>query len=168
MACCDAILSRRDLQTRRAILKDSHVGSFAVMAIAFLFLLSNGAVASSSPKGLSGCLPLALIPAISRSCSSAALFHLKPMDTSSYRQMKQSYKKASLLVMLFFALLPLAAALWMGLSPVKGLYGPVCMVSCWLAIGIASKDLQGMSGDVSGFAITVGELCALLCLALLH
>ena len=31
MDCCDAIFSRRPLEKRREILKDSHVGSFAVI-----------------------------------------------------------------------------------------------------------------------------------------
>ena len=38
MDCCDAILSRRDLPARQKILKDSHVGSFAVVSTIFLLL----------------------------------------------------------------------------------------------------------------------------------
>ena len=33
MDVCDAVLSRRDLPTRRRILKDSHCGAFAVIAM---------------------------------------------------------------------------------------------------------------------------------------
>ena len=43
MDCCDAILSRRDLPTRQKILKDSHVGSFAVVCTIFLMLAAVAA-----------------------------------------------------------------------------------------------------------------------------
>ena len=43
MDCCDAILSRRDLPTRQKILKDSHVGSFAVVCTIFLMLAAFAA-----------------------------------------------------------------------------------------------------------------------------
>ena len=39
MDCNDAILSRRPLEERRRILKDSHVGAFAVITAILLFLL---------------------------------------------------------------------------------------------------------------------------------
>ena len=42
MDCADAVLSRRDLETRRKILKDSHVGSFAVVALAIPFIWRSG------------------------------------------------------------------------------------------------------------------------------
>ena len=45
MDCADAVLSRRDLETRRKILKDSHVGSFAVVALCVLFLIEFAALA---------------------------------------------------------------------------------------------------------------------------
>ena len=40
MDCCDAILSRRPLEERQQILKDSHVGAFAVICVDLLLLLS--------------------------------------------------------------------------------------------------------------------------------
>ena len=42
MDCCDAVFSRRPLEKKREILKDSHVGSFAVMSlfcVTFVFFL---------------------------------------------------------------------------------------------------------------------------------
>ena len=43
MDSCDAILSRRDLEERRRILKDPHTGSFAVISLVILTILSLGA-----------------------------------------------------------------------------------------------------------------------------
>lgn len=162
MDCCDAILSRRDLETRRKILKDSHVGSFAVMAIAFLFLVSFAAAASwkLQEASLKAFLPLLVTPAITRSCSSCALFFLKPMNTSSYKEMKRGYKYAALAIALLLAFCPLGLAVLWG-CPQKGIFAPIAMAASALAIRLASKDLEGMSGDISGFAITIGELAAI-------
>lgn len=38
MDCCDAIMSRRPLQEKQQILKDSHCGAFAVISLAFMVL----------------------------------------------------------------------------------------------------------------------------------
>ena len=47
MDCADAILSRRDRETRLRILKDSHVGSFAVIAFGILHTSSPNSSAAS-------------------------------------------------------------------------------------------------------------------------
>ena len=82
MDVADAIGSWRDLEKRRAILKDSHVGAVAVIWVVFL-LLGYFAVFSSVTDGKNaGCL--ILIPVVSRCCSSLAVWQLKSMSTSQY------------------------------------------------------------------------------------
>ena len=79
MDCCDAILSRRDLEGRQRILKDSHVGSFAVICLAALFLVQFALFASADLTGRRA--GLVLICTVSRLCSALAIFLLPPMDT---------------------------------------------------------------------------------------
>ena len=50
MDVTDAVKSWRDLEKRRAILKDSHVGSFAVIGLCLL-MLSQFAFFLPPPKG---------------------------------------------------------------------------------------------------------------------
>ena len=78
MDCCDAILSRRDLEERRKILKDSRTGSFAVICIVLLLLTEVSLFDAADLTG-GRRLYLVLIPVVSRLCSAAAVFGLEPM-----------------------------------------------------------------------------------------
>ena len=80
--CCDAILSRRDLATRQKILKDSHVGSFAVVCTIFLMLAMFAAFRDFDIKN--GFPGLILLPVFSRFASSFCVFACRPMQTSQY------------------------------------------------------------------------------------
>lgn len=82
MDCCDAILSRRDLPTRQKILKDSHVGSFAVVCTIFLMLAAFAAFWDFDAK--EGWQGLLLLPVFSRFASSFCVFACRPMQTSQY------------------------------------------------------------------------------------
>ena len=64
------------------------------------------------------------------------------------------------LILAALALLPVLLFGRIGLRPLWGLAGYAVTVA-WIR-----SDLGGMSGDISGAGITVGELCALLALTL--
>ena len=64
MDVTDAVKSWRDLEKRRAILKDSHVGSFAVIGLCLL-MLSQFAFFSAASEGADFRI-LLFIPAVSR------------------------------------------------------------------------------------------------------
>ncbi len=160
MDCCDAIMSRRDLQEKQRILKDPHAGSFAVISLIILALLEFSLFASwdwSRP------LPLLLIPAVSRSCSALAVNALKPMGHSSYagryRENKRNAENALPLFVLAAASI-LSFPLGGGAAALGAAAG-----SC-LALMYGSRQLGGMSGDVSGYAITIGEACGVLVMVL--
>ena len=66
----------------------------------------------------------------------------------------------------FAVLLVLAAGLPLWLW---GSFAPLAAaVGYWLAVWYADRQLGGMSGDVSGFALTLGELCGLAVLTLVR
>ena len=119
MDCADAILSRRDLETRRKILKDSHVGSFAVIGLVILALLSFAFLAEAdlAERGLA----LLFIPAVSRGCSAVAVLSLTPMETSSYFEMVKGHNSTIIAIMITAAIIalpilllwPLAFAVWL-------------------------------------------------------
>ena len=58
------------------------------------------------------------------------------------------------------AIVPLV--LWGSFAPLAAAVG------YWLAVWYADRQLGGMSGDVSGFALTLGELCGLAVLTLVR
>ena len=75
MDVCDGVLSRRDLETRRRILKDSHCGAFAVICMVLLAMTQWSAFLSTEAAPL---LPLALIPVASRASAAMARSTEKP------------------------------------------------------------------------------------------
>ena len=159
MDVADAIGSWRDLEKRRAILKDSHVGAVAVIWVAFL-LLGYFAVFSSVADGRTlGCL--VLVPVVSRCCSSLAVWNLRSMSTSQYAG---SITPGWCRWIVWGILVGAIAAAF------------VCFGTAALAIGAAGyalslsrayRLLEGMNGDISGFCIHISELCAAAALILL-
>lgn len=160
MDVCDAVLSRRDLPRRQEILKDSHCGAFAVIGMVLLALSQWSAAMARQELPL---LPLLLIPVASRACAALAVLTLRPMQTSQYAAMRK--KKTPYVV---FAAVVMAAA---ALGPLALWGSPAALAAAlgyWLAVWYADGQLGGMSGDVSGFALTLGELCGLAVLTLVR
>ncbi|QAT43591.1 adenosylcobinamide-GDP ribazoletransferase [Aminipila luticellarii] len=89
MDCCDAILSRRELEERQRILKDSHVGAFAVISVVLLFVVMFSAVwALLEQYSYSNLYPrmsgLLFIPVVSRACSGYGVLKYRPIGHSQY------------------------------------------------------------------------------------
>ena len=161
MDVTDAVKSWRDLERRREILKDSRVGSFAVIGIVLL-ILSQFAFFASAPAE-ANYLILIFIPAVSRCCSALAVTGLKPMSTSQYADQKKS--KIHIVVLSVMLCIFLAAGFLL-----CGKYGFVltgCLAGYGLALLRAYRSLGGMNGDVSGYCLTIGELCAVAVYALI-
>lgn len=163
MDCCDAILSRRELAVRQKILKDSHVGAFAVIGLAILFLLQFAAfctlnVTNSAPA-------LLLLPVCTRAAAGLCVSTMRPMAASQYGGDFAREKKTPQCVCLALWLALALAAGWLfcGLRALALGAGALCV---WLAALYGKSQLGGMSGDVSGFALTLGELAGILCLCL--
>ena len=160
MDVTDAIRSWRDLQRRREILKDSHVGSFAVIGFGLL-LLAQFACFLAVPAQTESWILLG-IPAASRCCSALAVMGLKPMSTSQYAGRRVS-KPQMLTVAMLLGILVFGGFL------LCGRYG-ICLLACVAGYGAALRKgyraLEGMNGDISGYALTIGELCAVAVYAL--
>ena len=164
MDCADAILSRRELKERQRILKDSTVGSFAVICFVLLailaFALFLGCEGGKNP------LCLAFVPVVSRCCSAFAVESLRPIGHSSYAAMRAGGTKKGHLAaigVMFAAAVILPCLLTFPL----GLCGAATAAGSVLTLLYCCKDLDGMSGDISGCALTVGELCGAAAFALL-
>ena len=161
MDVTDAVKSCRSLERRREILKDSHVGAFAVIGIALL-LLAQFAFLASVPETADWRI-LLFVPAVSRCGSSLAVTALKPMNTSQYAG--QEKPKSRIAVLLVMTAVFVAAGFLL-----CGKYGFVLLgglAGYGLALRKAYKSLEGMNGDISGYALTISELCATAVLALI-
>ena len=165
MDVTDAVKSWRDLDRRREILKDSRVGAFAVINVVALMIMQfacGAAVASDMNREV--LIILLLIPMVSRCCSGLAVTALPAMDTSQYAGTE---KKTSGHILVYVVLMALAVC---AAFMITGRYGFAvlgCLAGYGLALRRAYKSLQGMNGDVSGYALTIGELCGLIVLAVI-
>ena len=161
MDVTDAVKSWRSLERRRDILKDSHVGRFAVIGI-ILLILAQFAVLASAPLDADFHI-LIFIPSVSRCCSALAVTGLKPMSTSQYADQK---KPVSHLVAVSVMLCLFLAAGFL----LCGKYGFAlvgCLAGYGLALLRAYRSLEGMNGDIAGYALSIGELCAVAVYALI-
>lgn len=161
MDVTDAVKSYRSLERRREILKDSHVGAFAVIGIVLLLLAKFAFMASA--KENADLRILIFVPAVSRCCSALAVTALKPMNTSQYAGQK---KPRSHIVMLMTMTAVFVAAGFL----LCGHYGFVllgCLAGFGVALRKAYKSLEGMNGDISGYSLSVAELCAAAVYALI-
>ena len=159
----DAIGSWRNLEERRRILKDSHVGSFAVIWCGLL-LLAGFALFASVPKTADS-RSLLFIPVISRCCSALAVLLLKPMGSSQYANSQSSTPKWHTVVLVIVLVGCTVAGFLL-----FGKYGFVLLgglVSYGLALGKSYRSLEGMNGDISGYCLTISELCAVAVYVLL-
>ena len=159
MDVTDAVKSCRNLEKRRQILKDPHVGSFAVIGCIMLMLCQFAFfLGLESSAGI-----LILVPAVSRCCSALAIKLLKPMSTSQYAHQQKAGFSVYILIGILVACV-LLGFVFFGLSA-AALLG--CMVGCGVSIFSGYRNLQGMNGDISGYAITIGEVWAVAVLVLM-
>lgn len=160
MDTCDALLSWRPLERRLEILKDPHLGAFGAVGLGILMLFSYGAALSLERADLR---VLALIPVVSRCGSAFCVTTLKPLEHSQYAgQPASAAQRMAILTILLLALL--LCGFWLGRS-VVALW--TATLAYALAMRWAAGTLGGVSGDLAGFALSVSECAALVCLALL-
>ena len=159
MDVTDAVKSCRSPERRREILKDSHVGSFAVIYLA-LVLLSQFALFQT---GEGPVWVLILIPGVSRCCSALAVETLPPMSTSQYAQREKNRTHIALVL----AMLLIVTAAGFLLFGKYGFALVGCLAGCALALRRGYRSLGGMNGDIAGYSLTLGELAGVALWALL-
>ena len=159
MDVTDAVKSCRGLERRREILKDSHVGAFAVINVAMLMLAQFAFAASAEGDWR----VLILVPVVSRCGSALAVTLLKPMTTSQYAE--QNINRSHALVLVLMLIAAVAGSFLLCGRYSFALVGG--MAGYGFALRKGYKSLEGMNGDISGYSLTVSELCALAVLALL-
>lgn len=172
MDVSDAVMSRRDLETRQRILKDSRVGSFAVVQTVFLLLAWFAALSSADFTPA-----LFLIPVMSRAASGLFVLRYPAIGASQYRETGGGANggfEAVLLVQAaawFFAF-PLLSKLIFSLSVRSAAVSGMAVTAAEWGIGYlacrhARKQLGGMNGDIAGYTICMAELAGMICLAAL-
>ena len=163
----DAVRSWKEPEERRKILKDPHVGSFAVINAVLLVMLQFALFCAAQPADRKYYFTLLLIPVVSRCVAGICVTVLRPISTSEYAgAYRKGIKKSHVIVIA--AMLAVSAVLggiilrWYAFAALAVAAGYV------LALVRAFRSLGGMSGDVSGYALTFGELCGIAVFALIR
>ncbi|MBQ8994258.1 MAG: adenosylcobinamide-GDP ribazoletransferase [Oscillospiraceae bacterium] len=160
----DAIRSWRGIEERRKILKDPHVGSFAVVDCLILVLVQFAAFCSFD--GNENLFTLIQIPTVSRCVASICVYTLRPMPTSQYSGDYQTGVRKSYTGVSVFLLI-LSTALGFVFLGKYGFVSVVVALAYLLYMYRAYRNLEGMSGDISGYALTIAEMCGIVAVALL-
>ena len=188
MDVSDAILSRRDLEERQRILKDSHVGSFAVIrtVMLFLFMFAAMLVIAGRNSLLDGAF-LGALMAASRGAAALDTLHKAPLSTSQYANMNSAEQNGpggtvdkktagGTVLIIFWEILAFELAVLLQYLRIRNgavfgywmlFTGPLAAhYAALLAGSIARKQLGGMSGDIAGYEMVIGELAGVLTIAL--
>ncbi len=159
----DALKSCRDLDERRRILKDSHVGAFATVAAIMLFLIWYAACLSLD--FVNGDFHIFFfIPIISRSLGGLAVALLPSMSTSEYTD---DFRERCSKGMIAFIELSIAAAIvgCIFLCDLNAITLAAALLGFGYALFKAYKGLEGMNGDIAGYSIVVSETVAIIAFA---
>lgn len=170
MDCSDAIMSRKPLEIRQQILKDSHTGAFSVVSLAFLLLGFHAFLSSALSTGLDF-INLILIPVVSRGVSASHVLMCKPIGHSQYadgagsENMGQK-KKAFLLILIQLALYCCVCGYFALSVAGTAVVLAATALGSMIAIFYGRRQLGGMSGDIAGYGIVWGELIGVFALAM--
>lgn len=170
MDTCDALLSRRDMLERQRILKDSTVGAFSVISV--ILLISWWVVTFIFVIGRPDYWMLFLIPVISRTMSAIHVLTRKPIGHSQYRDgFSSTERKSAVSITVFLAMMGvIISAILLKLTggePQTLVLTVVLMVSTSFAFTVnATKQLGGMSGDISGYGLCLTELFGVIAVAI--
>jgi len=166
MDTSDALLSRRPIEEKMLILKDPHTGAFAVIMLAVLFTLQFASAFVFVEKGKNIAL-LIILPVISRCCSALSVLCLKPMAQSTYANM---FRKNTGMAHKLFVIIITVTGITLSFF-ISGIHGLIVAASAILgftaAAACAYASLKGISGDLAGFALVIGELCGLAAIAII-
>ena len=157
MDTMDALKSYKSKEEKLEILKDPHIGAFAVIMLAVLGLIYIGAMSEVKMVCM---LPLAAGFVLSRALSGMAILVFPNAKKSGMlNTFHQSTAEAKKLVLVLLILEAAATAGFMiFMAPAAG---TVMILVCLLAFAyyyhVGMKHFGGVTGDTAGFFVTVSE-----------
>lgn len=184
MDCSDAIMSRRPLEDRQRILKDTHTGAFAVISAVFMILGYFAFISTATSMGMDF-VNIVIITVLSRSIAGLEVLLSRPLGTSQYAALADSSapeicadeaddacevdvadvtsaatKKQGIILLLIQLIIYTASGfLASSFYPSTALVYGAVVIGTFIAITYAKKQLGGMSGDIAGYGIVWGEFC---------
>ncbi len=149
-----------DIQARLKIMKDSHIGTYGVLALILAVALKCALFAALIPQGFA---PLIAAAALSRAMMPLVMRGLPPARSTGLAQSVGRPAAAQT-----WAAAGLGAALTLALTGPAGLVAILAALAACLAVThLARLKIGGYTGDVLGATQTLTELAALAALTAL-
>ena len=165
MDVCDALLSRRPMEEKLKILKDSRVGAFAVISLGLLFIMNFAGIYSALENKFN-LIALILIPIISRTIAAYFIISNEPLGESYYGNLfKNGTGKIDKITLGIIFIATLTCSYFLGnnyiiIPLIMGIVGVILLKNC-------KKELGGINGDVAGYILVLTELSGILVLAII-
>ena len=156
---CDALGSHQSRERKLEILKDSHIGAFALIGLVCYMLLTVALWSEVEP-----CFSLALIPALARIMSGLCAVNWKNARGTG---LLASFSQASDLRCNRIVLVLWLIAAGIGLYLLNS--WPI-VIGAAISVGsyqrMSSKEFGGITGDLAGWFVTICEPVCLACVVL--
>ncbi len=165
----DALASYRTKEERLRILKDPHVGAFAVIRVVTLYILFFGAVYEilmhGSAAGISYVFCFVFV--LSRVMSAASAIFFRPAgNKGTLEAFGKAADRRPVIVMLAAEYIA-SAAVMIYIQPIAGVLVLVASAAVMAAYRfISERAFGGVTGDTSGWFLCVNECVLSLCLAM--
>ena len=161
---------------------------FAIQERMFSYSVAVSYTVASKTLPIVAALPLIMISVISRATAGSCVLGMEPLKTSQYAESEDGGQGAKenntkyintilivvllilFIVMLAVFILTLRISAKSAIIMLVHLLIPTVMtlLATRLTAGLARRNLGGMSGDIAGFSICMGELIGLITLALMR
>ena len=161
----DARSSYAEPAKRREILKDPHVGAFAVMGISAYLIAQSALFTELDARYL---VSLACAPIISRCLSGYATVTFKKASSDGMLAAEGSTDARAAVRSILLGICGLVATVMVVCDGLVGAAAVVVSVAelMWVR-RIAEREFGGMSGDLAGYYLQMAELLMLVCIVLL-
>ena len=160
----DAQASHASPERKREILKDPHVGAFALVGTGCYLIAYFSLACEVNPNHMG---VIVCIPIISRCLSGLATVTLRAASSQGMYASEHSSADTGKVRAALVAETLVAAALMLHASlPAGACALTISLVTCWWVWRLAKTQFGGMSGDLAGFYLQVAELAMLVCAVL--
>ena len=167
MDTMDALSSHRPPEEKRRILKDSHIGAFAVIRIIFYYLLY--AAAFSEIRTGTQMMVVSLGFVLTRTLSGLAALHFPMANGKGTLAGMTDASAKNVSTIILFAEMALTIVLMVICDPLPGVAGAV---AAWVALlyyyRMSRKEFGGVSGDLAGYFVTAAELAIVMAAAIVR
>ena len=152
--CCDGLLASTPAERRLEIMKDPHVGTFAVVGLILVLSLKAAALASLSSASSLGIL---LAASLARWCILPAGTMPLARPSGMAADFATGFRRS---FMIWGAIIPLTIAIVLGVRGASAIL--LGLVTVTLISRFAKSRIGGVTGDVFGLIVEVVETVVLL------